>query len=97
MTNRFETLLSISTCAATKWLVAIILRELKLGYGDEPILWHYHQDAKDMYNMAGRCRLKRVESRIGSALFQRFKVKADEPLSSMLSFSTCAATTCTAT
>ena len=42
----------------TKWLVAVIVKDLKLGYGEVPILRHYHPDAVDLYNVC--CDLRRV-------------------------------------
>jgi DNA ligase-4 len=41
-----------------RWLVAIILKDLKLGYGETPIMQHFHPDANDLYNVC--CDLRRV-------------------------------------
>ena len=41
-----------------RWLVGIILKDLKIGYGENAILRQYHQDAVDLYNLC--CDLRRV-------------------------------------
>jgi len=41
-----------------RWLVAIILKDLKLGCGESFLLRHYHPDAEDLYNVC--CDLRRV-------------------------------------
>ena len=41
-----------------RWLVAIIIKDLKLGYGETAIMRHFHPDAEDLYNIC--CDLRRV-------------------------------------
>ncbi len=41
-----------------RWLVKIILKDLKIGYGENAILRQYHTDAVDLYNLC--CDLRRV-------------------------------------
>lgn len=41
-----------------RWLVSIIIKDLKLGYGEAAILRHFHPDAEDLYNVC--CDLRRV-------------------------------------
>ena len=53
-----RSLLDALDATQTKWLVAVILKDLKLGYGEVPILRHYHPDAVDLYNVC--CDLRRV-------------------------------------
>jgi len=40
------------------WITQIILKDVKIGYGEMAILRHYHQDAVDLYNLC--CDLRRV-------------------------------------
>ena len=41
-----------------RWLSAIIIKDMKLGYGEAAILRHFHRDAEDLYNVC--CDLRRV-------------------------------------
>jgi len=47
-----------SDARQVRWLVGIILKDLKLGFGENPILRNYHSDAVDLYNVC--CDLRRV-------------------------------------
>ena len=40
------------------WITQVILKDVKIGYGETAILRHYHQDAVDLYNLC--CDLRRV-------------------------------------
>lgn len=41
-----------------RWLSAIIIKDMKLGYGEAAIIRHFHRDAEDLYNVC--CDLRRV-------------------------------------
>ena len=43
-------MLQETTLDEQKWIVRIILRDLKLGVGHESILKAYHPDAHDLFN-----------------------------------------------
>ena len=59
-----------------KWLAAIIIKDLKLGYGETAILRHFHPDANDLYNVC--CDLRRVCDNLRSRA-RRFKRRDLEP------------------
>lgn len=59
-----------------RWLVGIILKDLKLGYGEMPILRNYHPDAVDLYNVC--CDLRRVCETLHT-ISERFKRQDLEP------------------
>ena len=40
------------------WITQVILKDVKIGYGETAVLRHYHQDAVDLYNLC--CDLRRV-------------------------------------
>ena len=41
-----------------RWLAAVIIKDMKLGYGEAAIIRHFHRDAEDLYNVC--CDLRRV-------------------------------------
>jgi DNA ligase-4 len=43
-------MLNSTTMNEQKWLVRVILKDLKIGIGHEVILRSYHKDAVDLYN-----------------------------------------------
>ena len=51
-------LLDVTDATQIRWLVGVILKDLKLGYGENALLRNYHQDAVDLYNLC--CDLRRV-------------------------------------
>jgi DNA ligase-4 len=40
-----------------RWLAAVIIKDMKLGYGEAAIIRHFHRDAEDLYNVC--CDLRR--------------------------------------
>ena len=45
----FHQLITNTTALENKWLVRIVLKEMRLGIGDNSILNAYHSDAKEYY------------------------------------------------
>ncbi|GAQ79067.1 putative DNA ligase 4 [Klebsormidium nitens] len=52
----FRELIHETTTLEMKWIIAILLKELRFGLGDEPILETFHPDAVAFYNT--RCDLR---------------------------------------
>jgi DNA ligase 4 len=46
----FKTLVNGCSMTEQKWLVRIILKDLKIGIGHQSILRNYHKEAVDLFN-----------------------------------------------
>ena len=58
------------------WITQVILKDVKIGYGETAVLRHYHQDAVDLYNLC--CDLRRVCETL-AARSERLKRQDLEP------------------
>eukprot|EP01124_Arcella_intermedia_P024176 TRINITY_DN4012_c0_g1_i3.p1 TRINITY_DN4012_c0_g1~~TRINITY_DN4012_c0_g1_i3.p1 ORF type:complete len:941 (-),score=258.52 TRINITY_DN4012_c0_g1_i3:49-2478(-) len=66
-----QSILRRTTVIEQKWLVRIIIKELKIGISEKSILNYYHEDAIDLYNVTSNLKkvcevLKDPEVRISS-------------------------------
>jgi DNA ligase-4 len=76
-----------ATALEMKWIVRIILKELKIGLSEKSILGFFHHDAMDLYNVTSNLRsvcaeLKNPTSRLTATLNQNIEI--GNPLKPML-------------
>lgn len=79
-----KTLLHHTTPAEHKWLVRIILRDLKVGLSEKTILGQYHEDAVDYFNVTSNLRMVCDNLKDKSVRLSHENVQLFSPIKPML-------------